>query len=63
MHGAKGSRNLIMKLPNAHSRVVIKSLTKQKLFQEVEKENIATLHPLLTSQPLWNEVSVAVRPE
>jgi len=38
MHGAKGSRNLIMKLPNAHSRVVIKSLTKQKLFQEVEKE-------------------------
>ena len=38
---------------------------KAKLFQEepLRKKNIATLHPLLTSQPLWNEVSVAVRPE
>ena len=26
-------------------------------------KSIATLHTLLTSQPLWNEVSIAVRPE
>ena len=38
---------------------------KAKLFQEepLRKKNIATLHTLLTSQPLWNEVSIAVRPE
>ena len=38
---------------------------KAKLFQEelLRKKNIATLHTLLTSQPLWNEDSIAVRPE
>ena len=64
MHGAKESHNLIMKLPNAHSRVA-KSLIKQNCFKmhHLTNKSIATLHTLLTSQPLWNEVSIAVRPE
>ena len=64
MQGAKENHNLIMKLPNAHSRVA-KSLIKQNCFKmhHLTNKSIATLHTLLTSQPLWNEVSIAGRPE
>jgi hypothetical protein len=55
---------LIMKLPNAHSRVA-KSLIKQNCFKmhHLTNKSIATPHTLLASQPLRNEVSIAVRPE
>ena len=64
MHGAKESQNLIVKLSNAHSQVA-KSLTKQNCFKmhHLTNKSIATLHTLLASQPLRNEVSIAVRPE
>ena len=64
MHGAKESHNMIVKLSNAHSQVA-KSLTKQNCFKmhHLTNKSIATLHTLLTSQPLWNEVSIAVQPE
>ena len=64
MHGAQESQNLIVKLSNAHSQVA-KSLTKQNCFKmhHLTNKSIATLHTTLASQPLRNEVSIAVRPE
>ena len=50
MHGAKGSRNLIMKLPNAHSRVAIKSLTKQNCFKKNHWERKTLPHCTRCSQ-------------
>ena len=60
MHGRKESQSLIVKLSNAHRPAGKKSLTMQNCFKKNhgEKKNIATLHTLLTSQPLWNSVSI-----
>jgi len=66
MQGAKESRSLLMKLSNAQSRVGKKSLTKQNCFKKNHWESKASPHCTRcsqTSQPLWNEVSIAVRPE
>ena len=65
MHGAKESQNLIVKLSNAHSQVA-KSLTKQNCFKKNYWERKTLPHCTRcsqTSQPLWNAVSIAVRPE
>ena len=65
-HGAKESRNLLMRLCNAHSRVRNKSLTKQNCCKMHHLEREALPHCTrcsITSQPLWNEVSIAVQPE
>ena len=66
MQGAKESRSLLMKLSNAHSRVGKKSLTKQNCFKKNHWESKTSPHCTRcsqTSQPLWNAVSIAVRPE
>jgi len=55
-----------MKLSNAHSRVRKKSLTKQNCFKKNHWERKTLPHCTRcsqTSQPLWNAVSIAVRPE
>ena len=65
MHGAKESHNSIhgMKPSNAHSRVR-QSLTKQNCLKKHHLEkHCHTPQTLLTSQPLWNEVSIAVQAE
>ena len=65
MHGRKKSQNLIVKLSNAHSQVA-KSLKAQLLQDEALRKQKALPHCTRcskTSQPLWNEVSIAVRPD
>ena len=65
MHGRKESQNLIVKLSNAHSQVA-KSLKAQLLQDEALRKQKALPHCTRcskTSQPLWNEVSIAVRPD
>ena len=65
MHGRKESQNLIVKLSNAHSQVA-KSLKAQLLQDEALRKQKTLPHCTRcskTSQPLWNEVSIAVRPD
>ena len=65
MHGRKECQNLIVKLSSAHSQVA-KSLKAQLLQDAPFSKQKALPHCTRcsqTSQPLWNAVSIAVRPE
>ena len=68
VQGAKESRNLIhgMKQTVQYSQSGQKEPHKANVFQEAafRKKGIATLRTRCsqTSQPLWNEVTIAVQP-
>ena len=63
MHGANESRNLIMKLSNAHRRVGRRA-SKAKLLQNARfrKKSFATPHRLLTNKPASTEWGIHSSP-
>jgi hypothetical protein len=63
MHGAKESRDLLMKLSNAHSRVGRRASQNKTVARCTIQKGKHCTRCSKTSQPLWNEVSIAVQPE